>query len=129
MRSLMLVMLLVTLSACTAAQTPATILTAFETANLPVTNSTSDGVLRPEVQNAVPSCQGVWFSAVGEDGIRVIVCGAENDATKIKRYYDVLGESSLLFFSHTFQRGNVVLQGNGELDKALFDSYVAALPK
>lgn len=131
-RRIFAVALCLILSACAAAApalTPEAAIKVFQSSGLPVTNVTTTDVLLPEVQNAAPSCQSARFDAKGEDGIRIVVCGSESDAAKVKKYYDVLGESNALFFSHTFQRGNVMLQGSGGLDKALFDSYVAALPK
>lgn len=70
--------------------------------------------------------------SLGEDnGGRLFVCANADDATKLKTYYDELGKASAMFFSHTYQKGGVVVQLNGQLDKATADKYgavVAALP-
>jgi hypothetical protein len=70
--------------------------------------------------------------SMGADkGGRLYVCANADDAAKLKTYYDEMGKASALFASHTFQKGGVLVQINGDLDKAVADKYgavVAALP-
>lgn len=133
MRYLLFALMVLALTACGAAPsapavTPDAAMTAFKAAGLNVGNVTTTDVLLPEIANAAPSCQGARFDVEGDNGARVIICGSTGDAEKVAKYYTSLGESSPLFFSHVHTAGPLVLQMNGELDKALFDKYVAALP-
>lgn len=64
-------------------------------------------------------------------GGRLYVCTNQDDATKLKTFYDKAGEGSALLHSWTYQKGSVIVQINGDLDQAKADQYgavIAALP-
>jgi hypothetical protein len=66
-----------------------------------------------------------------DQGGRLYVCGSDADATKLKTYYDKVGEASAAFHSWTYQKGGVLVQLNGQLDQTKADKYgavIAALP-
>jgi hypothetical protein len=66
-----------------------------------------------------------------DSGGRLFVCANAGDATKLKTYYDKLGEGSAIFHSWTYQKGGVLVQINGGLDQAQAEKYgavIAALP-
>lgn len=72
------------------------------------------------------------IASLGEDkGGRLFVCSAEEDAGKLKAYYDELGKASALFHSWTYQNKGVLLQIPGDLEQTKAESYgkvIAELP-
>lgn len=76
------------------------------------------------------------FGAARKDGKRILVPSLGDDAggrlyefpkkedlEKAKAYYDELGKSGPLFFSHTYAKGNFLLQMNGDMEDAEFAKY------
>ena len=66
------------------------------------------------------------------NGGRLYVCRNPNDATKLKKYYDDLGQSSAAFFSWTYQNGGVLVQLNGRLSPTKAAGYghiIVTLPR
>jgi len=68
------------------------------------------------IPSLCPSCGG-----------RVLSFASQNDLDATQAYYVELGESSALFFSWTFARGNILVQINGDLPEEKARQYEAAL--
>ncbi|OSX97706.1 hypothetical protein BTJ45_05729 [Bacillus mycoides] len=67
---------------------------------------------------------------LGEDkGGRLFEITKKDDLEKVQKYYDELGNSSPLFFSHTYEKGNVLLQMNGDMNDEEFAKYKDVLDK
>ena len=68
-------------------------------------------------------------TAAGDDqGGRIFVCDNGDDLKKLQDYYVKLGQASALFYSHTYAKGPVLVQINGQIDKSVADKYGAAIP-
>jgi len=68
--------------------------------------------------------------SLGEDsGGRVLSFETPEDRDKTKEYYDSLGRESAMFYSHTFVKGNLLVQINGELSDDRAAAYDAALQR
>lgn len=62
--------------------------------------------------------------ALGEDaGGRIFEFEKTKDLEKAKAYYDELGKEGPLFFSHTYSKGNFLLQMNGDMEDVEFEKY------
>lgn len=75
-------------------------------------------------------CEGQRFlipSLGTNKGGRLFVCPNTGDVDKLKTYYQKLGEASAVFFSWTFNKGNVLVQINGELPEPQARKYEAAI--
>ena len=44
-----------------------------------------------------------------------------------KAYYDDLAKQSALFYSHTYQKGNVLLQMGGDVPDEDFEKYIQVI--
>lgn len=76
-------------------------------------------------------CDGYRFMipSLGEDkGGRVFVCSDATEQEKLANYYTELGKSSAILFSWVLQKGNVLVQINGDLDEAAAKQYEQAIP-
>ncbi|MED0945966.1 stress protein [Bacillus mycoides] len=61
---------------------------------------------------------------LGEDkGGRVFEFSKKEDLEKAKKYYDELGNSAPMLFSHTYAKGNFLLQMNGDMKDDEFNKY------
>lgn len=68
--------------------------------------------------------------ALGEDkGGRVFEFSKEEDLEKAKKYYDELGNSAPMLFSHTYAKGNFLLQMNGDMKDEEFNKYKEVIDK
>ncbi|AIQ63328.1 stress protein [Paenibacillus stellifer] len=66
----------------------------------------------------------ILVPSLGEDaGGRVFVFKKTSDLEELKSYYDELGKSSAMLFSHTYVKGNVLLQMSGDMEQEQFDKY------
>lgn len=62
--------------------------------------------------------------SLGEDvGGRLFVFKKKADMEELKSYYDELGKTSAMFFSHTHAKGNVLIQMSGDMEASEFDKY------
>ena len=62
--------------------------------------------------------------ALGEDsGGRLFKFKNTSDLEKAKSYYDELSNSGPLFFSHTYAKGDFLLQMNGDMKDEEFAKY------
>lgn len=66
----------------------------------------------------------ILVPALGDDaGGRLFKFKNESDLEQAKSYYDELGKSGPIFFSHTYAVGGFLLQMNGDMEDADFDKY------
>lgn len=137
MRIILLTLIVIIVAACSgqAAKTVtgADVVAAFKAAGLEAENTTDMG---PKDYGMAPYlCKGTRFvipslgkDSIGDKGGRIFVCDNPQDVQKLQDFYVKVGQASAAFYSHTFAKGNVLVQINGELDKAIADKYGAALP-
>lgn len=70
----------------------------------------------------------ILIPSLGEDsGGRLFIFKDEEGIDKAKGYYDELGTTSPLLYSHTYQNGLVLLQMNGDMEDAVFKQYTKAI--
>ncbi|MEQ6357754.1 hypothetical protein ABNX05_24420 [Lysinibacillus sp. M3] len=70
----------------------------------------------------------VLIPSLGDDsGGRLFLFDNEENLKKAKSYYDELGNSGPLFYSHTHQSGLFLLQMNGDMEDNEFAKYAASL--
>lgn len=100
----------------------------FTTAGLsvggPSTMAASDFGMAPYV-----SQEAMIFEVEDEMNARVFKVTKSSDLNTLKAYYDDLGKASALFFSHTYAKGEYLIQMNGDIPKATFDKYVEVMNK
>ncbi|QKN79115.1 stress protein [Bacillus pumilus] len=66
----------------------------------------------------------ILIPSLGENaGGRIFKFGNETDLKQAKSYYDELGNAGSMFFSHTYSKGNFLLQMNGEMKDSEFQKY------
>lgn len=72
----------------------------------------------------------ILVPALGEDkGGRVFEFSKKEDLEKAKKYYDELGNSAPMLFSHTYAKGNFLLQMNGDMKDEEFNKYKEIMDK
>ena len=72
----------------------------------------------------------ILIPSLGDDsGGRIFLFDNEENLKKAKSYYDELGNSSPMFYSHTHQSGKFLLQMNGDMEDNEFAKYAASLEK
>lgn len=72
----------------------------------------------------------ILIPSLGTDsGGRLFLFENEENLKKVKSYYDELGNSGPMFYSHTHQSGLFLLQMNGDMDDNEFARYAASLDK
>lgn len=72
----------------------------------------------------------ILIPSLGDDsGGRFFLFDNEEGLKKAKTYYDELGNSSPMFYSHTHQSGLFLIQMNGEMEDDEFAKYAASLEK
>ncbi len=72
----------------------------------------------------------IMVPALGEDsGGRLFEITKKEDLEKVKKYYDELGNSSPMLFSHTYAKGNFLLQMNGDMKDEEFTKYKDVMDK
>ncbi|MED0905844.1 stress protein [Bacillus cereus] len=104
------------------------IISEFKSAGLQAANPT--GLSEKEFGNLRKEGKRIIVPALGEDkGGRLFEITKKDDLEKVKKYYDELGNSSPLFFSHTYEKGNVLLQMNGDMKDEEFAKYKDVLDK
>ncbi|PEA21683.1 stress protein [Bacillus cereus] len=104
------------------------IISEFKSAGLQAENPT--GLPEKKFGNLRKEGKRIIVPALGEDkGGRLFEITKKDDLEKVKKYYDELGNSSPLFFSHTYEKGNVLLQMNGDMKDEEFAKYKDVLDK
>jgi hypothetical protein len=76
-------------------------------------------------------CQGTHFliPSLGPDnGGRIYVCDNPGEQSALAGYYQAFGKGSAIFFSWVFEKGNIVVQINGDLPETTARLYEAAIP-
>ncbi|HFJ9448185.1 stress protein [Bacillus cereus group sp. TH243-1LC] len=72
----------------------------------------------------------IFTPKLGEDkGGRVFEFSKKEDLEKAKKYYDELGNSAPMLFSHTYAKGNFLLQMNGDMKDDEFNKYKEVMDK
>lgn len=102
------------------------LLNKFKQSNLNVTNdrkmTVSDLGMAPKVTD-----EAYIFTVENDKNARLFEVKNSSDLNNLKKYYDDLGVSSALLYSHTFSKGNFLLQMNGEISEELFNKYTEIL--
>ncbi|WP_249670155.1 stress protein [Bacillus altitudinis] len=119
---------LMMLTACSSAAsnekqlTTANIIEAFKSAGLEA-EKPSD-LKQKEFGNIREEGKRILVPSLGENaGGRIFKFGNETDLQQAKSYYDELGNAGSMFFSHTYSKGNFLLQMNGEMKDSKFEKY------
>ncbi|MGE6487738.1 stress protein [Paenisporosarcina sp. NPDC076898] len=72
----------------------------------------------------------ILIPSIGDDaGGRIFLFDNEKDLAKAKAYYDDLGDAGSMFYSHTHQAGNFLLQMSGDMSDEDFQKYADSLDK
>lgn len=98
------------------------VITAFKDAGLEAENPTD--LAQKEFGNTREEGKRILVPELGDDnGGRIFKFKNESDLKQAKSYYDELGKSGPMFFSHTYAKGNFFLQMNGEMKDDEFEKY------
>lgn len=127
--SMLLIILIVILAACGSDSTSDkekvtvdTLITAFKDAGLEAENPTD--LPQKEFGNTRKEGKRILVPSLGEDnGGRLFEFEKTSDLEDAKSYYDELSKAGPLFYSHTYAKGNFLLQMNGEMEDAQFEKY------
>lgn len=104
------------------------IITEFKIAGLEAENLTD--LQQKEFGNIRKEGKRILVPALGEDkGSRLFEITKEEDLEKAKKYYDELGNSAPMLFSHTYTKGNFLLQMNGDMKDVEFVKYKDVMDK
>ncbi|WP_100331931.1 stress protein [Bacillus xiapuensis] len=99
-----------------------TIITAFKDAGLEAENPTE--LENKEFGNTREAGKRILVPSLGEDaGGRIFEFKNASGLDAAKTYYDELGNSGPLFYSHTYSKGNFLLQMNGDMKDDQFEKY------
>lgn len=83
-----------------------------------------------EFGNTRKEAKRILVPALGEDsGGRVFEFKNKDDLEKAKKYYDDLGNGNQMLFSHTYAKGNFLIQMNGDMEDAQFNKYKEVMDK
>ncbi|EMX0194457.1 stress protein [Bacillus cereus] len=127
-------LLLFGLSACdsvksmTSNVTVGKIIEEFKAAGLEADNSSD--LPEKEFGNTRKEAKRILVPALGEDsGGRIFEFKNKEDLEKAKKYYDDLGNGNQMLFSHTYAKGNFLIQMNGDMEDAQFNKYKEVMDK
>ncbi|PDY52544.1 stress protein [Bacillus toyonensis] len=83
-----------------------------------------------EFGNTRKEAKRILVPALGEDsGGRIFEFKNKEDLEKAKKYYDDLGNGNQMLFSHTYAKGNFLIQMNGDMEDAQFNNYKEVMDK
>ncbi|MCU5242307.1 stress protein [Bacillus cereus] len=83
-----------------------------------------------EFGNTRKEAKRILVPALGEDsGSRIFEFKNKEDLEKAKKYYDDLGNGNQMLFSHTYAKGNFLIQMNGDMEDAQFNKYKEIMDK
>ncbi|MCR6856291.1 stress protein [Bacillus cereus] len=83
-----------------------------------------------EFGNTRKEAKRILVPALGEDsGGRIFEFKNKEDLEKAKKYYDDLGNGNQMLFSHTYAKGNFLIQMNGNMEDAQFNKYKEVMDK
>lgn len=129
--SLMLLSIVLILAACGGGDagndiTADDLIQAFKDAGLEVGDVVE--MDKKEFGNVRKEGKRVLVPSLGEDaGGRLMSFNKKKDLEETKSYYDDLGKSGPMFFSHTHQSGLFLLQMNGDMEDEEFEKYVVVM--
>ncbi|MDZ4468094.1 stress protein [Bacillus cereus] len=102
--------------------TTTSLISEFKKAGLEAENPTD--LPQKEFGNMRKDGKRILTPKLGEDkGGRVFEFSKKEDLEKAKKYYDELGNSDPMLFSHTYTKGNFLLQMNGDMKDDEFKKY------
>lgn len=108
--------------------TTTSLISEFKKAGLEAEDSTD--LEQKEFGNIRKDGKRILAPALGEDkGGRVFEFSNKEDLEKAKKYYDELGNSAPMLFSHTYAKGNFLLQMNGDMKDEEFNKYKEVMDK
>lgn len=100
----------------------------FKAAGLEAENPSD--LLEKEFGNTRKEAKRILTPALGEDsGGRIFEFKNKEDLEKAKKYYDDLGNGNQMLLSHTYAKGNFLIQMNGEMEDAQFNKYKEVMDK
>ncbi|MBJ8078846.1 stress protein [Bacillus cereus group sp. N12] len=127
-------LLLFGLSACdsvksmTSNATVGMVIEEFKAAGLEADNPSD--LPEKEFGNTRKEAKRILVPALGEDsGGRIFEFKNKEDLEKAKKYYDDLGNGNQMLFSHTYAKGNFLIQMNGDMEDAQFNKYKEVMDK
>ncbi|QQN86444.1 stress protein [Bacillus toyonensis] len=83
-----------------------------------------------EFGNTRKEAKRILVPALGEDsGGRIFEFKNKENLEKAKKYYDDLGNGNQMLFSHTYAKGNFLIQMNGDMEDAQFNKYKEVMDK
>ncbi|HDR7850992.1 TPA: stress protein [Bacillus toyonensis] len=83
-----------------------------------------------EFGNTRKEAKRILVPALGEDsGGRIFEFKNKEDLEKAKKYYEDLGNGNQMLFSHTYAKGNFLIQMNGDMEDAQFNNYKEVMDK
>ncbi|WP_255299771.1 stress protein, partial [Bacillus toyonensis] len=83
-----------------------------------------------EFGNTRKEAKRILVPALGEDsGGRIFEFKNKEDLEKAKKYYDDLGNGNQMLFSHTYAKGNFLIQMNGDMEDTQFNKYKEVMDK
>ncbi|PHC46311.1 stress protein [Bacillus toyonensis] len=127
-------LLLFGLSACdsvksmTSNVTVSKVIEEFKAAGLEADNPSD--LPEKEFGNIRKEAKRILVPALGEDsGGRIFEFKNKEDLEKAKKYYDDLGNGNQMLFSHTYAKGNFLIQMNGDMEDTQFNKYKEVMDK
>ncbi|KAB7653117.1 MULTISPECIES: stress protein [Bacillus] len=83
-----------------------------------------------EFGNTRKEAKRILVPALGEDsGSRIFEFKNKEDLEIAKKYYDDLGNGNQMLFSHTYAKGNFLIQMNGDMEDDQFNKYKEIMDK
>ncbi|MFT4407488.1 stress protein [Bacillus cereus] len=83
-----------------------------------------------EFGNTRKEAKRILVPALGEDsGGRIFEFKNKEDLENAKKYYDDLGNGNQMLFSHTYAKGNFLIQMNRDMEDAQFNKYKEVMDK
>ncbi|PEP96743.1 stress protein [Bacillus wiedmannii] len=108
--------------------TTTSLISEFKKAGLEAENPTD--LEQKEFGNMRKDGKRILTPKLGEDkGGRVFEFSKKEDLEKAKKYYDDLGNSAPMLFSHTYTKGKFLLQMNGDMKDEEFNKYKEVMDK
>ncbi|PFM62573.1 stress protein [Bacillus cereus] len=108
--------------------TTTSLINEFKKAGLEAENVTD--LPQKEFGNMRKDGKRILTPKLGEDkGGRVFEFSKKEDLEKAKKYYDELSNSNPMLFSHTYAKGNFLVQMNGDMKDEEFNKYKEVMDK
>ncbi|MFP3414816.1 stress protein [Bacillus sp. SIMBA_074] len=108
--------------------TTTSLINEFKKAGLEAENATD--LPQKEFGNMRKDGKRILTPKLGEDkGGRVFEFSKKEDLEKAKKYYDDLSNSAPMLFSHTYAKGNFLVQMNGDMKDEEFNKYKEVMDK